>query len=277
MLHDKPSRWFLLAATLALAVMLAALPLERLAAQQHSHEQEAAHHEGLHFSHPLVTESVSPDTKVRLNVGRAWEAEVTETEIEVEGEVAFHRSFSIEFGAPFAAVDPEGAASVSNLGNLEVMFKFANYAFEQHGLLLGYGVEFGVPTGDAAKGIGSDHLWEVEPFLNLGYKRGRIELVGFSIFGIPFNQDVGEEVETEWIYDLSGLVHLTPQLQALVEVNGETVLSGAEEGESTALLSPGVKVAPAARVPLFIGVGVTVPLTDEELDAAAKVSLFYHF
>lgn len=259
------------------AVLALIAPVPLAAQQHHSHEQEAAHHAGLHFSHPLVTESVSPDTKIRVNVGRAWEPDATELEFELEGEYAFHRAFSIEFGAPYTALAPEGAEYVSSLGNLEVMLKFANYAFEQYGLLLGYGVEFGVPTGDPTKGIGSDHIWEVEPFLNVGYQAGRIELVGFSIFGIPFNQDAGEEVETEWVYDLSGLVHVAPRLQALVEINGETVLSGGEAGESSVLISPALKVAPMTSTPLFVGVGASVPLTEEELDVAARVSVFYHF
>lgn len=249
-----------------------------VAAQQtHSHEQEAAHHVGLHFSHPLVTESVSPDTKVRFNVGRAWASDANETGVELEAEYAFHRSFSVELGAPYAVVDPEAGASASALSNVEVALKFANFAFEDRGLLLGYGVEFGLPTGDAGSGIGSDHLWEAAPFLNIGYKRSRIELVGFSVFGIPFNQEADEEVETEFAYDLSGLIHLAPQLQAMMELNGKTVLSGAAAGENVTRLSPSLKFAPRREVPLFIGVGVTMPLTDEELDVAARVSLFYHF
>lgn len=247
------------------------------AQQHHSHEDAPGHHQGLHFSHPLVTESVSPDTKLRVNAARAFEADGTETEFDLEGEYAFHRAFSIEVGVPFAVLDPDDAPSASRLGNLEVLFKFANYAFERHGLLLGYGLEFGLPTGDDARGIGSDHLWEMEPFLNLGYRRGRIELVGWSRFGVPFNQNAGDEVETEFAYDLSALVHVTPRFQGLLEVNGETVLSGDEAGETVVLLSPGVKVAPAAGVPLFIGAGASVPLTDTELDVAARVSLFYHF
>lgn len=266
------------AATLPAAAVLLALPVGSPAAQQgHSHEQEAAHHAGLHFSHPLFTESVSPDTKVRFNVGRAWETDGTESELELEGEYAFHRSFSIEFGAPFAVVNPEGGSSRSHLGNLEILFKFANYAFEKHGLLLGYGLELGVPTGNDAEGIGSDHLWEVEPVLNVGFKRGRVELVGFSRFGIPFNQDPGEEVETELAYDLSALLHVTSRVQALVEINGETVLSGGEAGGTVVLLSPGAKLAPAVEIPLFVGLGAQVPLTDEDLDIAVELSVFYHF
>lgn len=247
------------------------------AQETHGHEQEAAHHVGLHFSHPLVTESVSPDTKLRLNVAEVWGSDANESEVELEAEYAFHRSFSVELSAPYAVVDPEGGASASALSNIEVALKFGNFAFEDHGLLLGYGVEFGLPTGSAAEGIGSEHLWEVAPFLNLGYRRDRIELVSFSIFGIPFNQDVDEEVETEFSYDLSGLVHLAPQLQAMMELNGKTVLSGAGAGGNQTRLSPGLKIAPSGRVPLFVGVGMTVPLTGHELDVAARVSLFYHF
>lgn len=261
----------------ALAALLT-LPLGPTAAQEaRSHRQEAAHHAGLHFSHPLFTESVSPDTKVRVNTARVWDADGTETEFEFEAEYAFHRAFSIEVGAPFAIVDPKGGSRRTGLGNLKVLFKFANYAFEEHGVLLGYGIEIGVPTGDDRKGIGSGHLWEVEPVLNVGFKRGRLELVGFTRFGIPFNQRAGDEVETELAYDLSALAHLTQRVQALIEVNGQTVLSGAEAGESVVLLSPGTKIAPAGDVPLFIGVGAQVPLTEQKRDLAGKVSVFYHF
>ncbi len=262
--------------TLAIGATLG-LPSEAGAQESHSHQEEAAHHTGLHFSHPLLTESVSPDTKIRINLGAAWSDGEREQEIELEGEYAFHRSFSIEFGAPIVFVQPDGASSVSGIGNFEVALKFANYAFEDHGVLLGYGVEFGVPTGDATDGIGSDHLWEVEPFLNIGYKHDHFELVAFSIFGIPFNQNAGEDVETELAYNFSGLVHVAPRVQALVELTGQTVMSGDEAGQTVLLLSPGIKVAPFARSPLFLGFGVSVPLTTEELDASARFSLFHHF
>ena len=42
-------------------------------------------------------------------------------------------------------------------------------------------------------------------------------------------------------------------------------------------VSPGAKVAPLPESPLFIGIGVSVPINDEELDARLKVSLFWHF
>lgn len=109
--------------------------------RDHSHEvSHEGHHEGLHFTHPLVTESISPDTKLRLD-HRFFEFPDGERENSgvLEAEYAFSRSFSIEAGMPYSY-------SVTEPGNLEILLKFANYAFEEAGLLLGYGVEFGFPT-----------------------------------------------------------------------------------------------------------------------------------
>ncbi len=265
--------------TVRVALMLAVLTFgarEARAQEGESHEEDG-HSHGLHFSHPLFTESISPDTKLRANTGREWETDGNAWELEAEGEYAFDRSFSIEVGLPYLVLQPSGLSSTSGVGNLEVLFKFANFAFEEHGLLLGYGIEFEVPTGDDAKGIGSGHIWEVAPVLNVGYKRGNFELVGWTIFGIPFGQEAGEAVETDFVYNGSLLMHVSPRVQLLAELNGETVLSGAEAGTTLVRLSPGVKVAPSRAIPLLLGVGVTFPLSDSELDAGVLVSLFYHF
>lgn len=245
----------------------------------HDHGQEAAghHHEGLHFSHPIFTESVSPDTKLRLDFGRAWEADGSESEIEFEGEYAFHRAFSIEVGMPYSFVQATGEPSISGQGNLEVSLKGANYAFEDQGVLVGYGLSVGIPTGDAADGLGSDHVWELEPFLNAGVAVGRAEFVGWARFGVPTNQNADEEVETDFGYDLSALYHATPRVEGLLELNGASGLSGEGAGSGTLYLSPGIKVAPMAGSPLLVGVGANVPLDDAELDAGLRVSLFWHF
>ncbi len=257
--------------TKIVAMVVVALVMARQADAQEDHSH------GLHFSHPLFTESVSPDTKVRFNTHREWETDGRAWEHEFEAEYAFHRAFSIEVGIPYVVRQPDGTPSSSRVGNMELLFKFANYAFESKGLLLGYGVEFGIPTGNQAVGIGSDHIWSVAPVFNIGYMQGKLELVGFSILEIPFGQNAGEEIETEWLYNASALVHVSPQFQALFELNGETVLSGDESGATLVRASPGVKVAPSTRIPLFVGLGVSVPLQESELDAMALVSLFYHF
>ncbi len=55
------------------------------------------------------------------------------------------------------------------------------------------------------------------------------------------------------------------------------VASGEEAGVGTACAGPGVKFAPLAGVPLFVGVGAESPIDEDEPDARGRVSLFYHF
>ena len=66
-------------------------------------------------------------------------------------------------------------------------------------------------------------------------------------------------------------------MQGLLELNGEAGLSGEGAGEGTIRLSPGIKVAPLAARSLFIGLGGSFPLGDEELDVRLKLAFFYHF
>ncbi len=239
-------------------------------------------HDELHFSHPLIAESPSPDTKVRLNylfldVDEGGEKS-NEHEISFEGEYAFSPSFSIEVGVPYAIVDPNDAASMDHLGNIDVGFKFANFAFSDHGVLLGYGIEFILPTGNEESGIGNDHLVEIEPFFNIGYKRDALEVVAFTSFGVPINQDQGEEVETEMGYNLSFLYHVSARVSGLLEFDGGTVLSGEEDGHTVINITPGVKVKPTDNDNFELGAGVSFPLTaNREFDVRAIFSAFYHF
>lgn len=115
---------------------------------QHAH---GGHHEGLHFAHPLIAESVSPDTKVRID-HRFFEFPDGDNENSgvLEAEYAVTRSFSVEAGIPYSYTATEA-------GNAEILLKFANYAFEEAGVLLGYGIEFGFPTnGTAGAEAGED-------------------------------------------------------------------------------------------------------------------------
>ena len=144
-------------------------------------------------------------------------------------------------------------------------------------MLLGYGLELGMPTGDEAKGIGSGHIWEISPFLGIGLAAGRFELVNLTRFSIAAHQEVGEDLGTEMRYDFSALYHFSARLQGLLELNGEAGLSGDEAGEGISSISPGIKVAPLAGRSLFVGLGASFPLGDEELDARLKLSFFYHF
>jgi len=252
----------------------------RAASAQHTHDHAAeAGEEGhlLHFSHPIFTESISPDTKLRLDFAQGWGDEANEFEVEFEGEFAFTRAISLQVVAPYVVVSPRSADASSRLGTVELAVKMANYAFAEHGVLVGYGMQLGLPTGNDSVGIGSDHLWDLGPFLAVGYKRGPIELVGRSVFGIPVNQAAGEEVETALAYDFSGLYHVARRIEGMVELNGGVVLSGDAAGANAVRLSPGVKVAPLGTEALFLGVGASFALESGGADTQLRVSAFYHF
>lgn len=253
----------------------------------HDHDHDAGHeHPGqpLHFSHPLIAESPSPDTKIRIDFNsldiQAGDEVGRESGVQLEAEYAFHPSFSIEVDVPWVSLDPEGEPKVSGLGNIGLGFKFANFAFADQGVLLGYGLELGLPTGDDEKGTGSSNLLEVAPFLAVGYKHRKLELVSFLEFGIPThqNEEKGQEVETELGFNLSALYHVSSRWQALLELDGEEVLSGEEEGHSVLNLTPGVKFRPVAGKSLLVGAGVSFPLSnEEEFDTRLVGSVFYHF
>ncbi|RMF17401.1 MAG: hypothetical protein D6757_01310, partial [Alphaproteobacteria bacterium] len=224
----------------------------------------------LHFSHPLFTESPSPDSKLRVDyfyarlVGEAGDDEEGPPEFgalpsdfhtfRLEGEYAFTPSFSIEVNLPFSVRDagrPFG--SRSHFDNGDIGLKYANYSFADRGLLLGGGIEVGLPLGQDEKGIGSDHIVDLEPFLDFGWKRGRLEMVGFLTLGLPLNdrpQDAAPDAEIA--VDLSALYHVSRRVSLLVELNGEHVEGGEEDGLDVWNIAPGFKFAPVAGVPLQV-------------------------
>lgn len=259
-------------------------------AREHEHDDvdEAHHHEGLHLTHPLFTESVSPDTKVRLDYSDARMPDGEgAAEMELEGEYAFARSFSVEMGLH---LEPDAG----EVGETHLTLKFANYAAEDAGVLLGYGVQLGIPTGPAHVHAGvhepdeggaeageeavSEDIWEVTPFLNAGWVSGPWELVGWSRFSIPTNQRHQDDVGTELLVDTSLLRHFGSRAEGLVEALGRTGLSGPGSDAWILDLAPGVRVRPFPGRPLVVGAGVAVPLTGErDYDARLLVSAFWHF
>lgn len=295
-----------------LLALLSVAPPALRGQEAHVHDDGTIHHhEGLHFTHPLVAESVSPDTKVRVDVQHF---ELPDGDVEnstvVEAEYAFHRTFSIEVALPYSYGQTE-------FGNLEVTFKVANYAFEEAGVLLGSGLALGAPTngtpeapvpdpllarsvvpsprfhtggGGVDATLGTDE-WELSPFLNAGLKRGRLELVGWGILDIPFGAaeeepdpeapEGDEHAHGEGVglsYNLSALVALSSRVEGVLELDGAGGVTGAAVGEDVASLSPGIRVRPFAGRPLVLGASVGFPLTSEEaFDARLKASLFWHF
>ncbi|RMF70097.1 MAG: hypothetical protein D6740_08750 [Alphaproteobacteria bacterium] len=280
------------AAGVIMLVALVAIP----AGPATAHEDHGAGGHGfLHFSHPLFTESPSPDTKLRVDwfFARLVGEETADGDaldpaalpadfhsFRLEGEYAFTPSLSLEVDLPVSLRDPAGlAGGVSSLDTVDVALKYANFHFADQGLLLGGGIEFGLPTGSDAKGIGSDHIIDIEPFLDFGFQRGALELVGFLSAGLPVN-DRPEDgaADAELGIDLSALYHVSSRFALLIELNGEHVYGGEEAGLDVWNLAPGFKVRPWKELALKIGFGVQIPVGGrKEQKIRTLLSVFYHF
>ena len=239
------------------------------------------HSKDLHFSHPLFGESPSPDTKVRADYffqNESGEATGESHTARVEVEYALRRWVSIEVDIPFTVRDPDHESSERHLDTVEIAVKLASSAFSEQGLLLGGGLELGLPTGDTGREIGSSHIIEVAPFLDFGLKRGKLELTGFLSAGIPINENGDNEADVEPGWNASFLYHLNSQLELLLEFYGERVFGGEERGHSSAVIAPGLKLTPTRDQNLKIGVGVGLPISnDKDFHAVALFSVFYHF
>lgn len=259
----------------------------------YAHEEESHQIQGLHFSHPLITESPSPDTKIRLDyffldvdgeivdeeLGEEGEgpSKFKENTINLELEYAFTRNISIEADIPYTFLDPDEGSGVSHFNNIGIGLKLASFILEEYGILVGGGIEFGLPTGDDSKGIGSDNIFEIEPFLSFGYKYRILEVVSFLHLGFPVNQKGDQNEGDELGYNLSLLAHATNWLEVLLEFDGKTVLNGEEDGESVLNIDPGIKIAPFNNKDIQIGFGAGFPITDdEEFKYRLIASLFYH-
>ena len=131
---------------------------------------------------------------------------------------------------------------------------------------------------DGSKEIGSSHALEVEPFLDFGFKREKLEVVGFLSFAVPTNKNGEDGADVELGWEVSMLYHLHRRVQALLEFDGERVFGGEESGHSTVNISPGLKAAPTTNQNLMIGAGVSLPISrDKDFHVRAILSVFYHF
>lgn len=243
----------------------------------HSHDDTI-----LELSHPLIAESPLPETKVRLDYffsndpGKADEAGTGRHTLRFEAEYAFTPWLSLDVAAPYTFLKPDEGKNTDRLDNVKVGLKYANYAFAQRGLLLGGGIDLGLPTGNEEAGIGSDHVVKIEPFVDFGYKRERLEIVGFTFFGLPINEEDAADLKLGW--NLSVLYHMAPRIQTLLEFNGEHVFGGEEAGVDVVNATPGIKIEPFADPRIQVGVGVSLPMTsDKQFHARSVFSVFYFF
>jgi hypothetical protein len=255
------------------------IPLASIQAQEHG-EGHDHDHDYLHFSHPLVTESPSPDTKLRidyLGVRASGSTGIHESMFRVEGEYAFNPAISLAIVTPFIWRTAPTTERASGFGNIELSLKGASLAFGEHGFLIGGGLSAALPTGSDAKGIGSAHIIELGPFLDAGYKRGALELVGFSTISSTFRRRPGEEAERNLTLDFSALYHVQSRLEGLIEVTTTRALIGDASGLQETFIAPGFKVYPFTNRKLMFGASAEIGTGVVSDTHAFLLSGFYHF
>jgi hypothetical protein len=234
----------------------------------------------LHLAHPLVTESPVTATRLRFDYRfkNLSHEDAEAHKVAVEGEYAFHRNWSVTVDVPYTFLDPEGHDATDRLGNINVIFKYANFNLSDSGIVWGGGLDGVLPTGNEEKGIGSNHEYELAPFANVGYKNGDWEFIGFGEVGIPGNRNGHDPFDYKLAWHLSSLYHVTEQLALVGEIAGEHEFGGHHGDVNIVTVTPGVKLEPFENDHVKLGAGVELPVTDErEFEARPIVSLFYNF
>jgi hypothetical protein len=267
----RPLHW----SVFAFAFLIAA---NRIEAQEHEDDHDHDH-DHLHFSHPIVTESPSPDTKIRLDYVRAWSAGSDAgraEEARVEAEWGFTPTISLAVVTPFVWVTGPLGERVSGLGNIELSLKAATVASEKHNILVGGGLSAGLPTGNDAKGIGSGHLVELEPFVDAAYKVNALEFVAFAHVSSIFRRRSGDENERDLAFDFSTLYRINRVAEALLEATTSRSLVGPDRTPQT-FIAPGVKVYPFANKQIMFGGSVLFGTGAISDTRGALISAFYHF
>ena len=276
--QHRHRRWRDAAALFATFAICAAVPFTVMA-QEHEDEHDHGDHEGpLHFAHPIFTESPSPDTKLRLDyLFRQITSNTRENSMRLEAEYAFNPSVSIEANIPVTSRSESGTTA-NSVGSGEIALKVANFGQAERGLLFGGGLAVGVPTGNDRKAIGSGHIFELEPYVDAGYKRGEAELVSFLSYSTTVNKHADEPNEQDLALAVSGLYHVAARVESLVEFQTMRSVGGEETGRQTAAIGLGVKYHIGRVHHLVVGLGGRVPIThDRESEHEILLSALWHF
>jgi hypothetical protein len=261
------------------ALILSILALTRAARAQEHDEDHDHDHEHLHFSHPLVTESPTPDTKLRfdfLSVRSTDAGSDRENVLQLEGEYAFGHALSLSVITPYVWITSAGN-TLSNLGDIQISLKGASMIFAERGILIGGGLSTTLPTGSEEKGIGSGHVIELEPFVDAAYKHDALELVSFLSTSSALNRRSGDQDDRSLSLDASALYALASRMEALFEVATTRALVGPATGSWQTLVALGIKVYPIPNRKCMVGASVGFGTREIQSTRTVLMSAFYHF
>ncbi|MFQ5630198.1 MAG: hypothetical protein ACE5I1_15625, partial [bacterium] len=165
---------------------------------------------------------------------------------------AFSDFFGVEAFVPFASFSSSGFDE-RGIGDIEIqplkLSFYRNFNFVVTGVMA-----FTLPTGSESRGLGGGQTL-IEPHLFMDAAVGNWGIQANVVYGAA----ISGEPETELEYNLSVSRSFWGQKfgwTGLVELNGGTVLSGEESGESVLYVTPGAKLAIQGW---HIGAGVQIP------------------
>jgi hypothetical protein len=118
---------------------------------------------------------------------------------------------------------------------------------------------------------------ELEPFLDLGYRRNGLEFVGLARASSTFRRRAGEEVERTLAFDFSALYQLQSRLEGLIELTTERALFGPDAGLPRTSIAPGLKAFPFQNRQIMFGASVELGTGAIHETRALLLSGFYHF
>ena len=221
----------------------------------HSSHQEG-HDHGHYYTHPVLNESPTPDTKLQARYIFVSADEEDEHEIEVHGEYALSQTFSLEIALPFVKHDDE-----IEMGNLHGGIKIANFAYEDAGITLTTMLLFEAPTGDSEEGghHGGDD-WTVGIHIGGGWKNDVYEFIAFTGLENPISTE--EESENSWSTHASLLRHHNDFLALVFELEYDRVMNGHESGEDSGFFTAGAVFKPQTKAHTEWSIGLSVPITD---------------
>jgi hypothetical protein len=253
---------------LLVGIVAACVPVASFA--QHSHEDTDHDHGTLHFSHPILTESPSPDTKLRFDVGSTLTGSPRDNAATIEGEYAFSPMVSLSVVGTHAWQSGD-ATDLERSNAIELAIKGASFAIAQRGMLFGGGLGLEIPLNAGRSGAGEKEPASLEPFADWALEKGALQIVTMAAYSTTIR-----ETDREQRFRLSGsaLIAATKAVEILGEIEFADAIS--KEEAATVRLAPGIKVRPWDERELSLGVSVPFGIANSR-SRSMLVSMFYHF
>lgn len=258
------------------ALLGVSMPVHACAAQQRGRGTDEP---AIEFSHPLVTESPSPDTKIRFDdIERTQpDSGIASVTRRVETEYAFRPWLSLAFTLPVESRTVAGVRH-TDVGSTEVALKFAGFRLAEDGVLYGGGLNAGLPTGSDVDAIGSAHAVDMEGFADIAVRGGPTEYVAFLSYSTTANTRAGDTGNREISVNASSLYHIGRRMDAMLELDARRPIGASAVTSGLADLAPGIKMLPFHNPHIMVGVSVRVPITRErEFEREVLLSAMYHF